>query len=187
MPYDAPDLSKLSLGEIAELAAARQLPPVKDWKPQNSSDSLMQITSDGRWFHDGGEITRAAMVRAFSSLLRRDDDGSFWLVTPHEKQSIIVDDAPFVAVELRSDGEGKDRRLAFRLNTDDLVMADADHPIELRGDGENALPYLHLRDGLWAKLARPVYYELAELALSENPDNPGLWSESTFFPVGSAA
>lgn len=184
MPYDAPDLSKLSLGEIAELAAQRKLPPVKDWKPEASSDSLMQITADGRWFHDGGEITRPAMIRAFSTLLRREEDGRHWLVTPYEKQSIIVDDAPFVAVELRSEGEGGARKLAFRLNTDDLVVAGADHAIELRG--AEALPYLHVRDGLWAKLARPVYYELAELALGESPDAPALWSDGVEFAIGAA-
>lgn len=183
MPYDAPDLSKLSLTDIAELVAARKLPPVCDWDPQNSSDSKMTIMADGRWFHDGGEITRAAMIRAFSSLLRRDADGSYWLVTPYEKQSIEVEDAPFVAVELRSEGEGKDRTLAFRLNTDDLVVAGSDHAIELRGD--NALPYLHVRDGLWARLARPVYYELAELALEESPDAPSLWSNGVQFSIGA--
>lgn len=184
MPYDAPDLSKLSLGEIAELAAQRKLPPVKDWKPEASGDSLMQITADGRWFHDGGEITRAAMIRAFSTLLRREEDGSHWLVTPYEKQSIVVEDAPFVAVELRSEGEGTARKLAFRLNTDDLVVAGEDHAIELRGP--DALPYLHVRDGLWAKLARPVYYELAELALAENPNAPLLWSDGAKFTIGAA-
>lgn len=183
MPYDAPDLSKLSLGEIAELAAQRKLPPVKDWKPETSSDSLMQITADGRWFHDGGEITRPAMIRAFSSLLRREDDGSHWLLTPYEKQSIIVDDAPFVAVELLSEGEGEMRKLAFRLNTDDLVVAGPDHGIELRGP--DALPYLHVRDSLWAKLARPTYYELVELALAENPDKPSLWSDGAQFAIGA--
>lgn len=181
MPYDAPDLSKLSLGEIAELAAARKLPPVANWSPERSGHSEMRIASDGRWFHQGGEITRPAMVRAFSTLLRRDADDSHWLVTPQEKLSIEVEDAPFIAVELRSEGEGKRRRLAFRLNTDDLVIAGADHAIELR-----PLPYLHVRDGLWAKLARPVYYEMAELALDEGADPPGLWSEGQFFAIGSA-
>ena len=187
MPYDAPDLSKLTLGEIAELAAARKLPPVREWAPEQSSDSKMQITADGRWFHDGGEITRPAMIRAFSSLLRREEDGSHWLVTPYEKQSIIVDDAPFVAVEMRSQGDGKDRELAFRLNSDDLVVADAEHVIEMRGVGDDALPYLHVRDGLWAKLARPVYYELVELALDEGGATPGIWSHGQHFRIGSSA
>lgn len=181
MPYEAHDLAKLNLSEIAELVAARKLPPVQDWRPEKSGDSDMRIAADGRWFHQGGEVSRPAMVRAFASLLRRDDNGSHWLVTPNEKLSIAVEDAPLLAVELQSEGDGRARAIAFRLNTDDLVIADAEHQIELR----NALPYLHVRDGLWAKLARPVYYELVDLALAENADAPGIWSNGTFFPIGA--
>ena len=182
MPYDPPpELASLGLNDIAKLAAERKLPPVKEWHPANSGDSDMRIAADGRWFHQGGEIRRPAMVRAFSSLLRRDDDGSYWLVTPHEKLSIIVEDAPFIAVELRNEGAGDTRALAFRLNTDDLVIANAAHALEFR-----PLPYLHVRDGLWAKLARPVYYELAELALTESNDPLGLWSKGSFFRIGLA-
>ena len=180
MPYDPPpQLAELTLTQIAELVAARKLPPVDLWHPGHKGDSEMRVAADGRWFHQGGEIKRAAMVRAFSSLLRRDGDG-YWLVTPQEKLSIIVEDAPFIAVELQSEGAGKNRQLAFRLNTDDLVIVDADHIIEMRGH----LPYLHVRGQLWAKLARPVYYEMAELALAENPDAPGLWSNGSFFVLG---
>jgi uncharacterized protein len=182
MPYDAPDLARLSLDEIAALVSARKLPPVASWQPEKSGDSEMRIAANGRWFHQGGEITRPAMIRAFSSLLRRDPDGSHWLVTPHERLSIAVDDAPLQAVEVQSEGNGKARKLAFRLNTDDLVIAGADHMIELRG----GLPYLHVRGGLWAKLARPVYYELAEFALTENPDVPALWSNGSYFVIGAA-
>lgn len=183
MPYEAPDLAKLNLSEIAELVAARKLPPVQQWNPHKSGNSEMRIAADGRWFHQDGEITRPAMVRAFASLLRRESDGSHWLVTPQEKLSIVVEDAPLLAVELQSEGAGQSRKLAFRLNTDDLVIAGAEHAIELR----NALPYLHVRDDLWAKFSRPVYYELAELALAENPDATGVWSNGSFFPIGTAA
>lgn len=180
MPYEPPpELASLGLSDIAKLVADRKLPPVNEWHPANSGDSDMRIAADGRWFHQGGEIRRPAMVRAFSSLLRRDDDGSFWLVTPYERLSIIVEDAPFIAVELRNEGAGDMRAMAFRLNTDDLVIADPAHALEFR-----PLPYLHVRDGLWAKLARPVYYELAELALAENNDPLGLWSKGSFFPIG---
>ena len=179
MPYEPPpELALLSLNEIAKLVADRKLPPVNEWHPEKSGDSEMRIAADGRWFHQGGEIRRPAMVRAFSSLLRRDADGSFWLVTPHERLSIEVEDAPFIAVELRNEGAGQQRALAFRLNSDDLVIADSEHTLEFR-----PLPYLHVRDGLWAKLARPVYYELAELALAENIDPLGLWSNGSFFPI----
>lgn len=181
MPYDPPpQLASLSLAQIAELAAQRKLPPVEQWNPEKAGDSEMRIAADGRWLHQEGEITRPAMIRAFSALLRRNADG-YALVTPQEKLSVEVEDAPFIAVEVHSEGEGKQRSLAFRLNTDDLVIAGADHAIELR-----PLPYLHVRAGLWAKLARPVYYELAELALEEGHSPPGLWSGGSFFPIGSS-
>jgi uncharacterized protein len=183
MPYEAPDLAKLNLSDIAELVANRKLPPVESWEPAETGDSEMRIASDGKWFHQGGEITRPAMIRAFSSLMRRDADGQHWLVTPQQKLSIIVDDAPFIAAELQSEGEGQARSLAFRLNTDDLVFADAEHPIEVR-DG---LPYLLVRGGMWAKLARPVYYELANLALAENADAPSIWSKGSQFQLAAPA
>ena len=183
MPYDAPDIASLNLAEIAELAAQRKLPPVESWTPAHSGDSEMRIAADGKWYHQGGEITRPAMIRAFSSLLRRDDDGGYWLVTPQQKLSIDVEDAPFIAVELQSEGEGEGRLLAFRLNSDDLVMAGSEHAIELR-DG---LPYLHVRGGLWAKLGRPVYYELAEIAIAENAKAPGFWSGGLWFKLGAPA
>lgn len=181
MPYEAPDLSNLSLAEIAELVAERKLPPVESWEPAQSGDSEMRIASDGKWYHQGGEITRPAMIRAFSSLLRRDADGNCWLVTPQQKLSIKVDDAPFVAVEMQSEGEGDQRSLAFRLNSDDLVVAGPEHAIELR----NNLPYLHVRNGLWAKLSRAAYYDLAEIALSESLVAPRIWSNGMMFEVGA--
>ncbi|MEP6870076.1 MAG: DUF1285 domain-containing protein, partial [Novosphingobium sp.] len=101
MPYEPPpELTGLSLTQIAALVEARKLPPVDEWEPQHTGDSLMRIAPDGRWFHDGGEITRPAMVRAFASLLRRDPDGQHWLVTPEEKLSITVDDAAFIAIDM---------------------------------------------------------------------------------------
>lgn len=183
MPYDAPDFATLGLSDIAELVAARKLPPVESWQPANVGDSEMRIAADGKWYHQGGEIARAAMIRAFSSLLRLDSDGSYWLVTPQQKLSIAVEDAPFIAVEMQSEGDGQDRTLAFRLNSDDLVFADETHPLELR----NALPYLHVRAGLWAKLARPVYYELVESALAESPNAPRIWSKGQCFDLAAPA
>ncbi len=181
MPYaPPPELATLSLHQVAELVAARKLPPVNDWNPANTGSSEMQILADGRWLHQGGEITRPAMIRAFASLLRC-DDGQHYLVTPYEKLSIIVDDAPFLAVELRSEDAGTTRNLAFRLNTDDLVIMDEAHPLVMRHDTDPPLPYINVRGGLWAKLSRPVYYEMAELALAESPSKPGLYSYGTFF------
>lgn len=186
MPYEAPDLAILTLAEVAELVAERKLPPVDSWQPADIGDSEMRIASDGKWYHQGGEIRRSAMVRAFSSLLRRDADGTYWLVTPHQKLSIAVDDAPFLAVEMQSDGEGQSRNLAFRLNSDDLIMAGPNNAVQMRGD----VPYVHVRSGLWAKIARPVFYELVEIALYEmgkvdDATLPQIWSNGAAFPIGA--
>ena len=166
MPYEPPpELAALSLAEIAELASARKLPPVDQWHPAASSDSLMQITADGRWFHDAkfpgdGEIKRPAMIRAFASLLRRDPDGQHWLVTPHERQSVVVDDAAFSAVDVVRLGTA----LTFRLNTDDTVVAGPEHPLIARGTAELPAIYLAVRHGTEARLNRSTWLQLVELA-----------------------
>jgi hypothetical protein len=178
------DLSSLSLADIARLAEARKLPPVEKWHPTHCGDSAMRIARDGSWFHEGSPIGRPEMVRLFSTILRREPDGGFVLVTPVEKLDIVVEDAPFVAVELKSEGEGDGRTLAFRLNTGDAVIAGPEHRLRL-DDGPH--PYLEVRAGLDALVARPVYYELAELALAEGAEPPGLWSGGAFFPLEPGA
>jgi hypothetical protein len=187
MPEPPADLEGLSLAEIARLADERKLPPVASWNPEHCGDSAMRIARDGTWFHEGSPIGRQAMVRLFSTILRREPDGSFVLVTPVEKLSILVEDAPFVAVELKSEGDGKGRKLAFRLNTGDLVVAGPDHPLRFEAGEGGRHPYVGVRDGLDALVARPVYYELANLALEEGADPPGLWSEGAFFAMEPAA
>lgn len=187
MPYEVPpDLSGLNLVQIAELVANRKLPPVEQWTPEKSGESEMRIAADGRWYHQGGLISRPAMVRAFSSLLRREKSGEYWLVTPHEKLRIDVEDVPFLAVEATSEGSGQAAQLAFRLNSDDLVIAGSDHPIELRVFDGSEVPYLYVRNGLWARVSRPLYYDLAERALATDPARPGLWSGGLFFPLVAA-
>jgi len=162
MPYEPPpELAALSLDEIGDLVAARKLPPVDQWQPEQVGDSLMRIAADGRWFHDGSEITRAAMVRAFASLLIRDDDGQHWLVTPYEKQSIEVEDAALIAIDVKQDAG----TLAFRLNTDELVIAGPTHPIRAAGDPDTPAIYLGVRHGTEARLNRSTYGQLAEIAL----------------------
>lgn len=175
-------LAGRSLTEIAAAVADRRLPPVERWDPPHCGDSEMRIARDGSWYHQGSPFRRPAMVRLFSTLLRREADGGHVLVTPIEKLSIAVEDAPFVAVELASEGAGRSRRLAFRLNTDDVVIAGPSHSLSM-ADGR---PRLAVRPGIFATVARPVYYELAELALAENDDPPGLWSDSAFFPLDVA-
>jgi hypothetical protein len=184
MPMDAPpDLETLSLADIAKLAAEKKLPPVEKWNPTHCGHSDMRIARDGTWFHQGSPIGREAMVRLFSTILRRESDGSFVLVTPVEMLTIDVEDAPFVAVEVKSEGEGEGRRLAFRLNTGDIVPAGPDHPLILRQSDEEARPYLAVRAGLEALVARPVYYELANIALDEGGERTGLWSDGAFFAL----
>ena len=164
MPYSPPpELAELSLAQIAAQVEARTLPPVEEWNPQATSDSLMRIAADGTWFHDGSPITRPAMVRAFVSLLIRDDTGQHWLVTPFEKQSIAVEDAAFIAVDV----EAKERALAFRLNTDDLVLAGPDHALVARGDPDTPALYLAVRHGCEARLNRSTYQQLAHIALEQ--------------------
>jgi len=177
------DLSALSLADIARLAEEKRLPPVDKWAPTHCGDSEMRIARDGTWFHQGSPIGRPAMVRLFSTILRREPDGGFVLVTPVEKLDIKVDDAPFVAVEVRSEGEGRDRRLGFRLNTGDLVVAGPDHPLRFEERDDGPHPYVTVRGGLEALVARPVFYELADIALAEGASPPGLWSNDRFFAM----
>jgi hypothetical protein len=185
MPVNAPppDLTGLSLAEIARLAAEQKLPPVESWNPSHCGDSEMRIARDGTWFHQGSPIGRPAMVKLFSTILRREPDGGYVLVTPVEKLDIQVEDAPFVAVEVKSEGDDEGRRLAFRLNTGDLIVAGPDHPLRFEEKSDGPHPYLLVRKGLEALVARPVYYELANIALDEGGTPPGLWSDGQFFPI----
>lgn len=174
----------MSLADIARMAEERRLPPVEKWHPTHCGDSEMRIARDGSWFHQGSPIGRPAMVRLFSTILRREGDGSFVLVTPVEKLAIAVEDAPFVAVEVKSEGEGAARCLAFRLNTGDAVIAGPGHRLRFEAGPH---PYLEVRAGLDALVARPVYYELAEWALGEGAEPPGLWSDGAFFALEPGA
>lgn len=149
----------------------------------------IRIARDGTWFYHGSPITRKPLVQLFASVLQRDDAGRYLLVTPAERGMIDVDDAPFTAVALSVSGSGQSRRLAFRTNLDDEVTAGADHPIrvvENAATGEPS-PYLRVRGRLDALIARPVFYELVELGVSERLDGAevfGVWSDRHFFPLG---
>jgi len=185
------DSAGRSPAELAALLKAGKLPPVHLWNPSHCGDSEMRIAADGIWYHQGSPIGRKELVKLFSTILRREPDGSHVLVTPVEKLDIAVDDAAFVAVEATSEGQGPDRRIIFRLNTDDLVAAGPDHVlrVDTAPDG-TPRPYLHVRAGLEALVNRPVFYQLADLALDEAAlpgvaaarGPPGLWSDGAFFP-----
>lgn len=151
-------------------------------------DLDMKIARDGTWFYRGTPIARQRLVKLFASVLRREDDGSYWLVTPVERGRVAVEDAPFLAVEVNSEGSGSGRRLSFRTNLDEIVAAGPEHPlrIETSAKGEPE-PYLLVRPGLEARLNRPVFYELVDLADAERGDKGGpfgLWSDGAFFDLG---
>jgi len=139
----------------------------------------MRIARDGSWSHQGRPLQRPAMIRQFSRILRREPDGSHVLVTPAEKLTIAVELAAFVAIAMISEGDGRDRQIAFLLNSGDAVLLGPHHSLRL----VDGVPLLAVRNGLEALLARPVYYELAELALAESEREPGVWSGGTFFPL----
>lgn len=181
-----PDFASLSLAEIARLAQENKLPPVESWNPEHCGNSDMRIARDGTWFHQGSPIGRAPMVRLFSTILRREPDGRFVLVTPVEKLDIEVEDAPFVAVEMKVEGTGQDMKLAFRLNTGDVVAAGPERGLRFDQRDDGPRPYLHVRSGLEALVARSVYYELAEIALGNGSAPPGVWSNGAFFPLEPA-
>lgn len=180
MPYEPPPyLGELSLAEIANQVEQRKLPPVENWNPQKLGDSFMRIAADGTWYHEGDPIRRPAMVRAFSGLLTRDDAGQHWLVTPFEKLTIEVDDAAFIAVDCVAKGGD----LAFRLSTDDLVVAGPDNQLRISGDPETPAIYLHVRRGLEARLNRSTYAQLAEIALETGGDDWIVSSQGALFSL----
>lgn len=182
MPYEPPPhLAGLTLAEIAALVAERKLPPVESWAPGRIGDSHMVIAAGGTWFHEGGPIRREAMVRAFAGLLTRDDAGHHWLVTPVEKLSIEVEDAAFIA----TDCVRAEDALAFRLNTDELVIAGPDHPLRAAGSAESPALYLRVRRGCEARLNRSTWAQLAEIAIAEGAEHNG-WmvsSRGATFPL----
>ncbi|MDO8323489.1 MAG: DUF1285 domain-containing protein [Phenylobacterium sp.] len=170
----------------AKQAPGRGLPPVHLWHPTHCGDIDIVIKKDGLWFHEGTPIGREALVRLFSTVLRKDPDG-FHLVTPVEKMKITVEDAPFIAVRVDKVGD----TLKFLTNVGDEVEAGPENEIRVEMDATTGepRPYLHVRRGLEALIARPVFYELVELAEErETPEGLrlGVASGGAWFPVGPA-
>jgi hypothetical protein len=150
----------------------------------------IRILRDGTWLYGGTAIKRHNLVKLFASVLKRDEQGDFWLQTPYEKGRIEVEDAPFTAVELRAEGAGEGQTLQLRTNLDEWVTLDAAHPLRIETDEKTGAPspYVLVRDNLEARIARSVYYELAALAVPSAADagTLGVWSAQTFYPLGSA-
>jgi hypothetical protein len=167
---------------IARAGRAAPGRPVARWDPPATGASDMRIGLDGTWFHLGSAITREPLVRLFASILRREQDGGHVLVTPVEKLSIRVEDAPFVAVELHAQSAGAEQILTFRTNVGDVVRCGAAHPLTFRNEpGTGGLkPYLGVRDNLEALATRPVMFELVALA-GHKDGAEGVWSGGAFF------
>lgn len=181
------ELKGLSLAELQQAIDDRRLPPVDKWDPAYCGHSGMRIGRDGTWYHDGRPIRRSAMVRLFSTILRREEeDGSHVLVTPVEKLGIDVDCTAFRAIDLRSEGAGKERTIVLSLDSGDAVVLGAEHPLLLVPGESGPSPRVIVRHGLEAELSRPVYYELAELALADGNDPPGVWSGGCFFSLADS-
>jgi hypothetical protein len=151
----------------------------------------MRIARDGTWFYRGSPIGRSALVKLFASVLRREADGRYWLVTPAERGRIEVEDVPFLAVALTVEGEGRDQQLIFRTNLDEFVTAGPDTPLRVETSASGApAPYILVRDELEARLARAVFYELVELGTEERIEEAtqfGVWSKGAFFRLGELA
>ena len=170
-------------------AAGEGLPPVHLWNPPFCGDLDMRIAHDGTWFYMGTPIGRPALVRLFSTLLKR-EDGKHCLVTPVEKVGIRVDDAPFLAVEMTREQDQQGRRLRFRTNVDDWVDCDSAHALRFEASAEGGLtPYLHVRADLWAKVTRALYYDLVDMGEERMVDGRqmfGVESAGAFFAMADA-
>ncbi|GLQ23492.1 hypothetical protein GCM10007853_13660 [Algimonas ampicilliniresistens] len=159
--------------------------PVDRWNPDYCGEMDLVIKADGSWWHEGSRITRRGLIDLFASVLRKDEDGRTYLVTPVEKLGIQVERAPFLAIRVDATGEGEDQRLFFKTNLDETVEAGPDYPIRVETDAETMEPdpYVQVRGRLEAAINRAVFYELVELAV-ERDDTLGVWAGGAFFPLG---
>jgi uncharacterized protein len=190
-PSSNPTGARLTQNAVSGNSSPATTASVGKRLPIDCGDLEMRIARDGTWFYRGSPIGRLPLVKLFASVLRREGDGRYWLVTPAERGLIQVEDVPFLAVALTVEGEGRDQRLIFRTNLDEFVTAGPENPlrVETAASGEPA-PYILVRDGLEARLARPVFYELVELGAEEliaETAQFGVWSSGVFFRLGEPA
>jgi hypothetical protein len=179
-----------ALTTAARSAGGKGLPPVHLWNPAYCGEIDMRIAADGTWFYGGTPIGRPALVRLFSTILRKDPE-RYVLVTPVERVGITVDDAPFLAVEMTVGGTGAEQCLAFRTNVEDVVVADAGHPLRFEREATGGLrPYVLVRGALWARVVRSVFYDLVALGEERAVEGAamfGVTSAGAFFPMAPAA
>ncbi len=185
--------SQFSLQDLTQALAdsSDDRRPVERWHPENCGAIDIVIKSDGSWWHEGSRITRKGLIDLFASVLRKDEDGKTYLVTPVEKMQITVERGHFVAVRMDAKGEGREQRLFFTTNLGDVVEVGEDTPLRIETDEETGEPdpYVGVWGRLEASLSRPVFYELVELAVERStPDGPqlGVWAAGAFYPLGPA-
>lgn len=185
MPESRPPINVAgrSLAELAAAIDGKRLPPVDKWNPVHCGNSEMRIAADGTWLHMGSPIPRPEMVRLFSTVLRREPDGSHVLVTPVEKLAIDVESTAFRATQMTMSGEGEQRCIGLTLDSGDALIVGPKHPLAVIETADGPSPRVAVRFGLEAELVRPLYYELADIALAEGHDPPGVWSDGQFFPL----
>lgn len=178
-------LSRL-VAALEENGPRKGLPPVERWNPPYCGEIDMRIAADGTWHYNGSPIGRPALVRLFSTVLRKDPE-RYVLVTPVERVGIAVEDVPFLAVEMAVDGEGAARQIAFRTNVDDLVAVGRAHPLRFDTDeGGGIRPYIQVRGELWARVTRALAFDL--IAMGEERNGVfGLDAGGAFYPIAPAS
>ncbi len=176
------------LKEAERASGKKGMPPVHLWNPPFCGDIDMRIAQDGLWYYLNSPIGRKPLMKLFASVLRHDEDGKYYLVTPVEKCGIRVDDAPFVAIRMSVDGKGRGQSITFETNTDDIVTIDATHPMRVAVEAgtEGLKPYVLVRGRLEALVSRALFYDLVALGMVEG-DWFGVWSGSQFWPMQRAA
>ena len=161
--------------------------PVDKWNPEYCGEMDMVIKADGSWWHEGTRITREPLVKLFASILRKDEDGETYLVTPVEKIQIKVEAAPFTAVRVDVEGEGENQRVFFTTNMEEVVEVSAERPIRVEIDPatDEPRPFVSVRGRLEALMTRPVFYELVEYGVEKESGELGIYASGTYFPLGS--
>ena len=172
---------------LKEASAAKGLPPVHLWNPPFCGDINMRVAQDGTWYYMNSPIGRKPLMKLFASVLRHDEDGNYYLVTPVEKCGIRIDDAPFVAIRMKVVGKGKKQIITFETNADDVVRLDADRPLRVADEeGTGGLkPYVLVRDRLEALVSRALFYDLVECGTVVDGWF-GVWSSGKFWPMKPA-
>lgn len=170
------------LAALKSEAPGGRIPPVERWNPAHCGDIGMEILADGTWKHEGTRITRESLVRLFASILRKDEDGQTYLVTPVEKIMVRVADAPFTAIRVDRDGAGESQTLVFTTNVGDVVTAGSANPIRVSYTNDEPRPYVLVRGRLEARILRAPFYEMVEWA-TERAGKLGLWSGGVWWEL----